>query len=123
MASDIKILKEYPGEQVLVSGIFGWPLSDADMATATYKIGPVANPTADPMHSTVFDYLPVCYDPNHLPTHPDPATGVDMEALGYGATGGLRMSAFVDQFGVNGQKFSICQPDFTKAMSQLGLTL
>jgi len=33
------------------------------------------------------------------------------------------MSAFVDQFGANGQKFSICQPDFTAAMSQIGATL
>ena len=124
IAKTMKVLKEYPGEQVLVSGIFGWPLSDADMATATYKIGPVPNPnTADTVHPTVFDYLPVCYDPNHLPTQPDPATGVDLEALGYGATGGLRMSAFVDEFGANGQKFSICQPDFTAAMSQIGATL
>jgi hypothetical protein len=33
------------------------------------------------------------------------------------------MSIFVDQFGANGQKFSICQPDFTVAMSQIGATL
>ena len=124
IATTLKDLKKYPREQVLVSGIFGWPLSDADMATATYKIGPVPNPnTADTVHPTVFDYLPICYDPNHLPTNPDPATGVDVEALGYGATGGLRMSAFVDEFGANGQKFSICQPDFTAAMSQIGATL
>jgi len=124
IAKSMKELKKYPGEQVLVSGIFGWPLSDADMATATYKIAPVPNPnTADTVHPTVFDSLPVCYDPNHLPTNPDPATGVDMEAVGFGATGGLRMSAFVDEFGANGQKFSICQPDFTAAMSQIGATL
>jgi hypothetical protein len=42
---------------------------------------------ADTAHPTVFDYLPVCYDPNHPPIHPDPATGVDAEAAGYGATG------------------------------------
>jgi hypothetical protein len=124
LAKSMKDLKKYPGEQVLVSGIFGWPMSDADMATATYKIASVPNPnTADTTHPTVFDYLPVCYDPNHLPTNPDTATGVDVEAVGYGATGGLRMSAFVDEFGANGQKFSICQPDFTAAMSQIGATL
>jgi hypothetical protein len=124
IAKTMKGLKKYPGEQVLVSGIFGWPLSDAEMATATYKIGPVPNPNpADSAQPTVFDYLPVCYDPNHPPVNPDPATGVDGEAVGYGATGGLRMSAFVDEFGANGQKFSICQPDFTAAMSQIGATL
>jgi hypothetical protein len=124
LAKEMKALKPYASEQVLVSGIFGWPLSDADMATATYKIGPIPNPnTADAAHPTVFDYLPVCYDPNHLPTNPDPSTGVDTQALGYAATGGLRMGAFVDEFGANGQKFSICQPDFSMAMSQIGATL
>jgi hypothetical protein len=120
----MKTLKQLPGEQVLVSGIFGWPLSDADMATATYKIAPVPNPNAmDTGHPTVLDSIPVCYDPNHLPTNPDPATGVDPVAMGYGAAGGLRLSAFVDAFGANGQKFSICQPDFSGAMSQIGATL
>jgi hypothetical protein len=124
LASEMKSMKKLPNEQVLVSGIFGWPLSDADMATATYKIAPIPNPnTADTEHPTVFDSFPVCYDPNHPPTHPDPATGFDAEAAGYGATGGLRMSAFVDEFGANGQKFSICQPDFSAAMSQIGSTL
>ena len=124
IAADLKATKAYPREQVLVSGIFGWPMNEADMATAAYKIGPVPNPnTADTAHPTVFDTLPVCYDPNHPPVHPDPATGVDLEAVGFGATGGLRMSAFVDEFGANGQKFSICQPDFTAAMSQIGATM
>ena len=124
LASEMKSLKKYPNEQVLVSGIFGLPLSDADMATATYKIAPVPNPnSADTTHPTVFDSWPVCYDPNHPPVNPDPVTGFDSEAAGYGATGGLRMSAFVDEFGANGQKFSICQPDFTAAMSQIGATL
>ena len=124
IAASLKGAKAYPREQVLVSGIFGWPMSDADMATATYKIAEIPNPNAaDTAHPTVFDYLPVCYDPNHPPVRPDPATGVDMEAVGFGATGGLRMSAFVDEFGANGQKFSICQPDFTAAMSQIGTTM
>ena len=89
---------------MLVAGIFGWPLSDADMAIATYKIAPVPTPnTADAVHPTVFDYLPVCCDPNHLPTHPAPSTGVDMKTVGYRATGGLRMSAFVDEVGARGR--------------------
>jgi hypothetical protein len=123
LANTIKSLKGDPN-QILVAGIFGWPLSDADMATAEYKIEPVPNPnTADTAHPTVFDYWPVCYDPNHLPTNPDPATGADPVAASFGATGGLRMSAFIDEFNLNGLKYSICQPDFAATMADIGNTL
>jgi hypothetical protein len=124
LAAEIKTLKGKPDEQIFVAGIFGWPLSEADMASATYKIAPIPNPnTYDTAHPTVYDYWPVCYDPNHLPTNPDPATGFDATAASWGATGGLRMSAFVDEFADNGVKFSICQPDFSAAMSKIGSVL
>lgn len=124
MATEIKALKGKPDEQIFVAGIFGWPLNDADMATATYKIAPIPNPnTADTAHPTVYDTWPVCYDPDHLPTNPDPATGFDATAASWGAASGLRMSAFVDEFGDNGLKFSICQPDFSAAMSKIGSAL
>jgi hypothetical protein len=101
LAHEIKSLKADP-DQIVVAGIFGWPRSDADMASAQYKIAPVPNPnTADTQHPTVYDYWPVCYDPNHLPSPAttDPATGFDATAAAWGATGGLRESAFVDEFG------------------------
>ena len=123
LAQEIKALKEDPDNQILVAGIFGWPRSDADMASAQYKIAPVPNPnTADTQHPTVYDYWPVCYDPNHLPSPAttDVATGYDATAAGWGATGGLRESAFVDEFGKNGLKFSICEPDFAKSMQTIG---
>ena len=37
-----RALKAYPDDQIVVAGIFGWPLDDADMASATYKIAPVS---------------------------------------------------------------------------------
>lgn len=124
MADEIKTLKNRPDEQIFVAGIFGWPLTDADMMTAMYKIAPIPNPnTADTAHPQVYDSWPVCYDPDHPPSNPDPATGFDTAAAAWGATGGLRLSAFIDEFGENGVKFSICQPDFSAAMSKIGHSL
>jgi hypothetical protein len=123
LAEEIKSLKESP-DDVFVAGIFGWPSSAAELATATYKIAPVPNPnTADTAHPTIYDYWPVCYDPNHPPSNPDSATGFDAEAAAWGATGGLRQSAFIDEFGSNGMKLSACQPDFADAMTQIGTAL
>jgi hypothetical protein len=122
LADHIKSLKSST-DQILVAGIFGWPRSDADMASAKYKIAPVPNPnTPDTEHPTIYDYWPVCYDPNHMPSPAttDFATGFDATAAVWGATGGLRESAFVDEFGYNGLKFSICEPDFDRPMKVIG---
>ena len=126
LANELKALKADPDNQILVAGIFGWPLTNAAMATAQYKIAPIPNPnTADTQHPTVFDYWPVCYDPNHMPSPAttDPATGFDATAAAWGATGGLRESAFVDEFGPNGLKFSVCEPDLTQPMQTIGKAL
>ena len=121
VADGIKKLKTDPSRQILVAGIFGWPVG-GNMANAQpYKIAPIPNPnTADTAHPSVFDYWPVCYDPDHLPTHPDLTTGFDTDAAGWGATGGVRMSAFIDEFGANGMKFSICEKDFGTVMKEIG---
>ncbi len=114
--------------QVTVAGFFGWPL-DGDMASAQYKIAPVPNPDrSDADHPTLFDSWPVCYDPNHLPSPAttDPATGFDATAAAWGATPGLRASAFIDELTfanyADGHKFSVCQADFSKSMETLGST-
>ena len=123
LAEKVKALKPDPDNQILVAGIFGWPLTEFDLATAEYKIAPIPNPahTSDPQAPpTLYDLWPVCYDPDHPPSNPDPATGYDATAAGYGARPGLRLSAFIDEFGVNGLKFSMCQPDWSSAMNVLG---
>jgi hypothetical protein len=116
LANEIKALKgAEAADKILVAGIFGWPRKGT--ASSTYKIDQTPNPnSADTAHPQIWDYWPVCYDPNHLPK----SSGFDADAWGFGAQGGLRLSAFVDEFGPNGQKYSICEPDFTDAMKGIG---
>lgn len=134
LVQEMKSLKANPDEQVLVAGIFGWPrmLVDAagqpildpsgrvqaDTANAEYKIDLIPNPnSADTQHPQVWDLWPVCYDPDHLPAV---AGSYEADAWGWGAQGGLRMSAFIDEFGDNGLKYSICERDYTQAMRGIG---
>lgn len=125
MASNIKSLKGLDAdEKILVAGIFGWPRSGtdgkADFTNAVYRIDQVPNPnSADALHPQVYDYWPVCYDPDHMP----PSSGFDADAWGHGAMGGLRLSAFVDAFGTSGLKYSICERDFSGAMQGIGAAL
>jgi hypothetical protein len=119
-ADRLKALKLVPDQKVLVAGIFGWPRAD-EIATATYRIGLVPNPSsADAIHPKLFDYWPVCYEPHHLPKSPDV---FDSDAWGAGAPGGLRLAAFLDEFGNNGLKFSICEPDYADAMTSIGTAI
>jgi hypothetical protein len=123
LAQEIKALKVDPDNQIMVAGIIGWPRLDADMANAEYKIDLVPGPRpedADNQQGQVWDYWPVCYDPDHEPA--DPAT-FDADAWGWGAQGGLRISAFIHEFGQNGLRFSICERDFTRAMNVFGDTI
>jgi hypothetical protein len=114
LADEIKALKEDPADQIMVVGIFGWPRYE-DVAQAEYRIDLIPNPnSADADHPKIYDSWPVCYDPDHLPADPN---SYDPVAAGWGATGGLRLSAFIDEFSPNGSKFSICERDFSNAMS------
>jgi hypothetical protein len=135
IAKEMKDLKKgRADEKLLVAGIFGWPLMmrnadgspaldshgkpQVDLANATYKIDLVPNPNSqDAAHPKLYDYWPVCYEPDH----PAPKDGsFSADAWGWAATGGLRLAAFIDEFGENGLKYSICERDFGLAMKGIG---
>lgn len=126
LADHLKSLKANPDEQILVAGIYGVPLNPSDPKTPKYKVAMTPNPsTLDKAHPQVYDYWPICYDPDHQPKQ-DPNgdnAAFDVDAAGWGATGGLRMDAFINEFGSNGLKFSICQRDYSTSLQQIGDTL
>ncbi|HJX63287.1 MAG TPA: hypothetical protein VJ860_04965 [Polyangia bacterium] len=95
-------------ERILVSGIIGWPEND-DPSTVNFTIGVDAT-SLPPPQNTYWDYMPICTIPS-------------MKAADgniYKVYGGLRLKKFIDSFGNNGQRFSICNPDFSDAMTQIG---
>jgi hypothetical protein len=90
MVDSIRKVKRNPDQQILVSGIFGWP-NNATGAQYRY----VKTPDG-------IDYGAICQSANGS------------------ATGALRMKKFVDSFGENGAYFSICEDDFRPAMQKIG---
>jgi hypothetical protein len=120
IANEIKQLKASPYDQITVVGIFGWPLTyTADVVTAQLIIDQRPNPdVSDTAYPRIFDVWPICYDPSHQPANQ--AAGFDPDAAAMGGTAGLRISAFLDQFGANGMRFSICDPDLSLAMESVG---
>ncbi len=120
LANEIKSLKSNPDKLIYVAGIFGWPLDGQDMLP--YKIDLTPNPnTADRAHPQVYDMWPICYDPQHYSATDQ--TTYNLDDAGFGAIGGLREAAFIDQFGENGTKFSICESDFSNSLSGIGSSL
>jgi hypothetical protein len=96
LVESIRGVKPRPDQQIIVSGIFGWPnnntLTGAMYTYAKNKDG-------------ALDYDQICESNNGK------------------ATAALRMKKFVDAFGQNGTFFSICQDDFRPAMQQIGVKL
>jgi hypothetical protein len=88
--NSIRMVKPRPDQQIIVSGIFGWP---NDLAGAQYRYF---------MSGNDIEYAPICESDNGQ------------------ATAALRMKKFVESFGTSGSFFPICQNDFRPAMKQIG---
>jgi hypothetical protein len=88
-------MKQLRTQSVSVSVIGGWP---ADVSSADYAIGYDSSSS----YPDLLTSLPICQSANGK------------------AVVELRMKQFVDAFGAAGQIVSICQDDFSKAMTQIG---
>ncbi len=126
LAKEMKALKGDQMAKILVAGIFGWPLAGADgkpdfASAEPYKIDQIPNPSSvDVASPQNYDLWPVCYDPDHRPRT---AGEFAPEAWTWGAQPGLRLSAFIDEFGDSGLKFSACERDYGAAMQSIGSKL
>jgi hypothetical protein len=103
-------------DKILVSAIYGTPRA-GDASAQVYKIDLAKdrNTYAQP-DAKVWDYWPICYDPDYTPAN----VGLDV-AADHGATGGLRIDAFLNSFPErNRRAYSICESDFGPAMQGIG---
>jgi hypothetical protein len=108
-------------QKFLVAGLIGWPRKD--QTSATYKID-LAPAFVNNSKGYLFDYWPVCYDPDHpLPENLSDDNDVSI-AHAWGAYGGLRIKAFLDEFPKDSAlTFSICERDYSEAMGNIGQAL
>jgi hypothetical protein len=111
---------EAADEKILVAGIYG-RTREGDTTPPRYKID--LTPDPDPNAAAgaqVWDYWPICYDPAYPPS----GSGFDKTAAEHGATGGLRLDAFLSEFPEkNRRAYSICESDFGPAMQGIGEAL
>jgi len=102
-------------DKILVSGIIGWPPDANSLSAAQYQIGIDTTSLPKPA-DTEWDYMPICSIPS--------ITSGDGNI--YKAYGGLRLKKFLDAFqktyttGPGQNTFSMCDSDFTNAMTQIG---
>jgi hypothetical protein len=120
MISSVKAVKgDAWAQKIFVSGIIGWPPDPNDTSLPStvktydqYRID--KDPTSlPPGQQKIWDYMPICQDPNQQAA----------DGNIYKAYGGLRLKKFIDAHGDNGKVFSICNPDFSDAMTQTGNAL
>jgi hypothetical protein len=108
LIDSVKQVKDRPDEQILVSGIIGWP-KNGDLIGVQYRID--KDTTSMPVdQQKLWDYMPVCT----LPTVKSADGNI------YKAYGGLRLKRFIDGFGANGRTYSLCEPDLAPVMTEIG---
>jgi hypothetical protein len=100
MVDSVKALKKVPGK-IIVSAISGW----SSKPDAQYRYG------VPPGESRV-DYLPICV-----------SAAKNSRGQPWTATAALRVKAFVDAFGADGDFFDICADDYRPAMRDIGKKL
>jgi len=119
LAEEVKQLKgggDQADDKILVAAIYGTPRK-GDTTTRPYKIDMTPNQDTKSPVAEVYDYWPVCYDPDFMPA----GSGFDRTAADHGATGGLRIKAFLDEFKPESRlAYSICESDFGPAMAGIG---
>jgi hypothetical protein len=117
LAANLKALKGDEGEKkILVAGIYGTPRKD-DKSATRYVVD-MATPQGSLV--PVYDYWPICYDLAFMPS----GSGYDTTAAEHGATGGLRISAFLNEFDADHRlSYSICESTFGPAMEGIGKQL
>jgi hypothetical protein len=119
IAESIKQLKgggESADDKILVAGIYGTPRA-GDTTVRPYKIDRKPNSRKDDANPEAYDYWSICYDPNFMPS----GSGWDQKAYDHGATGGLRIDAFLNEFKPESRlAYSICESDFGPAMAGIG---
>ena len=104
-------------DKILVAGIYGKP-RPSDPTVRPYQIQQIHD-TRYPAPN-VYDYLPICYDPDHMPS----GSGYDQDAAENGAYGGLRIDAFLNEFSEQSRlAYSICESDYGPAMAGIGKAL
>jgi hypothetical protein len=104
---DVIQVKNGNRDNIFVAGIIGWPQS-GDFSSAKYRIDKDASSSPASL-SGLWDYMPICSIPSVK----------SEDGNIYKAYGGLRLKKFIDGFGDNGKTYSICNNDFTEAMTDI----
>jgi hypothetical protein len=110
MIDSVSQIKERPSDQILAAGVIGWP-QEGSLDTTQYRID--KDTTSIPVEQQkLWDYMPICKVPSQKSS----------DGNIYKAYGGFRLKKFIDAFKNENEAnvFSICNPDFSEAMTQIG---
>jgi hypothetical protein len=112
MIDSVNGVKDRPMEQILATGIIGWP---QDLNGVKYEIGKDSTSKPDE-EQKLWDYMPICKLPDQQ----------SVDGNIYKAYGGFRLKRFLNGFQQPNETnaFSICHPDnFPDAMASIGTAL